>query len=86
VTVFVWIAMGVLLALLASSLGRMDGTGSLLNFAIGVFGAVLGGWLFGELAGAASIVAGALSASSVLGSLLTATTLLTVARLARVTG
>jgi uncharacterized membrane protein YeaQ/YmgE (transglycosylase-associated protein family) len=86
VTAFTWIAIGILLALLASKLGRMDLTGWLLNFATGVFGAVLGGWLFGGLGGTWAISPEVVSVSSLLGSLFSATTFLTVARLARLTG
>ncbi len=85
-TIFILIVIGSLLGLLASTLGRPDGTGWLLNFAVGIFGAVLGGWLFSGLSAAWAIIPANLSASGLIVSLLSATTLLTVARLARVTG
>jgi uncharacterized membrane protein YeaQ/YmgE (transglycosylase-associated protein family) len=84
VIIFVWIVMGILLGLLASTLGRMDATGWLLNSAIGIVGAILGGWLFSWLS--ETWTAPNLSVSGLFASLLSAAALLAVARLARVTG
>jgi uncharacterized membrane protein YeaQ/YmgE (transglycosylase-associated protein family) len=86
VSIVVWMTVGIVLGLLASQLGRMDETGSLFNLAIGLFGGGLGGWLFSGIAGASEITPHDFSVGSLLGSLLAATTLLIVARLARVTG
>ena len=86
-SVFIWLTIGALAGWLADTLSGMDGRrGLLLSVVVGIVAAVLGGLLYSGLAGAWTFNPARLSVGGLAVSFLTATGLLIVARLARITG
>ncbi len=86
-TVLTWAAVGALLAWLAIAVTHTsDRRGRILNFVIGTAGAILGGALIGSAGDVWAMNLDAFSASSIIAAWSSATILLLVARLARVTG
>lgn len=54
--IIIWLAVGGIIGWLASIIMKRDGQqGILLNIAVGIVGAMIGGWLVGPLLGAGSI-------------------------------
>ena len=75
---------GGVLGWIASMIMRTDAQqGIFLNVVVGIVGAILGGLLFGELVGGASITSGALDFRSLLVSLLGAIVLLAIVNMFR---
>jgi uncharacterized membrane protein YeaQ/YmgE (transglycosylase-associated protein family) len=86
-SVFSWLMIGALTGWLGDTLAGMDGRrGLLLSVVVGIVAAILGGWLYGGLLGDWAINPARPSVGGLLVSFLTATGLLIVARLARITG
>ena len=86
-SVFSWLAIGALTGWLADTLTGMDGRrGLLLSVVVGIVAAILGGLLYSGLLGGWAINPARPSVGGLLVSFLTATGLLIVARLARITG
>jgi uncharacterized membrane protein YeaQ/YmgE (transglycosylase-associated protein family) len=82
--IIVWLVVGGLIGWLASVLMGTDARqGIILNVAVGIVGAVLGGWLLGPLVGAGSINQGDFSLPGLLVSFLGAVILLFLVKLVR---
>ena len=82
--IIVWLVVGGLIGWLASVFMGTDARqGIILNVAVGIVGAVLGGWLLGGLVGAGSINQGDFSLPGLLVSFLGAVILLFLVRLVR---
>jgi uncharacterized membrane protein YeaQ/YmgE (transglycosylase-associated protein family) len=80
----IWLVIGGLIGWVASVIMRTDGQQGLpINVAIGIVGAVLGGWFLSPLVGVSTINQGNFSAGGLLVSLLGAVTLLAIASLVR---
>ena len=73
----IWLVAGGVLGWIASVLMRTDDHGILLNIAIGVVGAMLGGWI-APLLGTGPIDQGDASAAALMASLLGAVVLLAI--------
>jgi uncharacterized membrane protein YeaQ/YmgE (transglycosylase-associated protein family) len=85
--IFSWLVIGVLSGWLANKLTGTDGRrGFLLSVGAGIVAAVSGGLLYSGFPRVWAIDLGHLSVGELLVSFLTAAVLLTVARLARITG
>lgn len=48
-SLFVWIILGLIVGFLASKIFNRAGGGQLLDYGLGIAGAVIGGWLLGGL-------------------------------------
>jgi uncharacterized membrane protein YeaQ/YmgE (transglycosylase-associated protein family) len=82
--IIIWLVVGGLIGWLASVFMGTDARqGIILNVAVGIIGAVLGGWLLGGLVGAGSINQGDFSLSGLLVSFLGAVILLFLVKLVR---
>ena len=82
--IIIWLVVGGLIGWLASVLMRTDARqGIILNVAVGIVGAVLGGWLLGGLVGAGSINQGDFSVPALLVSLFGAVVLLLLVKVVR---
>jgi uncharacterized membrane protein YeaQ/YmgE (transglycosylase-associated protein family) len=82
--IIVWLVVGGLIGWLASVFMGTDARqGIILNVAVGIVGAVLGGWLLGGLVGAGSINQGDFSLPGLLVSFLGAVILLFLVKLLR---
>jgi uncharacterized membrane protein YeaQ/YmgE (transglycosylase-associated protein family) len=82
--IIIWLVVGGLIGWVASLLMGTDGRqGILLNVVVGIVGAVLGGWLFGDYFGASTINDGDVSASGLAVSLGGAVVLLAALKLIR---
>lgn len=82
--IIVWLVVGGLIGWLASVFMGTDARqGIILNVAVGIVGAVLGGWLLGGLVGAGSINQGDFSLPGLFVSFLGAVILLFLVKLVR---
>ncbi|MGB5246629.1 MAG: GlsB/YeaQ/YmgE family stress response membrane protein [Woeseia sp.] len=82
--ILVWLIIGGLIGWLASVFMGTDGRqGIILNVAVGIIGAALGGWLFGSAFGTSTINEGNLSLSAILVSLIGAVILIAGMKLVR---
>lgn len=82
--IIIWLAIGGLIGWLASVLMRTDDRqGALLNVAVGIAGAILGGWILSPLVGVSTINQSNFSLGGVLVSLLGAVILLAIVNFAR---
>jgi uncharacterized membrane protein YeaQ/YmgE (transglycosylase-associated protein family) len=82
--IIVWLVVGGLIGWLASVFMGTDARqGIMLNVAVGIVGAVLGGWLLGGVIGGGSINQGDFSLSGLLVSFLGAVILLFLVKLVR---
>lgn len=80
----IWLVIGGLLGWVASLIMRTDAQqGVLLNVAVGIVGALLGGWLISPMVGVPTINEGAFSAGALLVSLVGAVILLAIVNLVR---
>jgi uncharacterized membrane protein YeaQ/YmgE (transglycosylase-associated protein family) len=80
----IWLVIGGLIGWVASMIMRTNRQqGVLLNVAVGIIGAVLGGWFLSPLFGVSTINQGNLSVPSLLVSLLGAVILLAIVTLFR---
>lgn len=82
--IIIWLAIGGLIGWLASVVMRTDGQqGILLNVAVGIVGAILGGWILSPLVGVSTINQSNFSLGGLLVSLLGAVILLAIVNLVR---
>lgn len=82
--IIVWLVVGGLIGWLASMFMGTDARqGIIVNIAVGIVGAVLGGWLLGGLVGAGSINQGDFSVPGLLVSFLGAVILLILVKFVR---
>lgn len=82
--IIIWLAVGGLIGCLASVVMRTDGPqGILLNVAVGIAGAMLGGWISSPLIGATTINQGNFSLAGLLVALAGAVILLAIVNLFR---
>jgi len=80
----IWLAIGGLIGWLASVVMRTnDRQGALLNVAVGIAGAILGGWILSPLVGVSTINQSNFSLGGLLVSLLGAVILLAIVNLVR---
>jgi uncharacterized membrane protein YeaQ/YmgE (transglycosylase-associated protein family) len=83
----IWLVIGALIGWLVNRyMGTRDRLGLSLNVVVGIVGALLGGWLFAGFSGTWLIDLGYFSVAGLVVSFASASGLLTLARLARLTG
>lgn len=86
-TVSIWLLIGALSGWLVNRFtGTHDRLGLFLNVIVGIVGALLGGWPFAGFSGRWLIDLGYFSVAGLVVSFFSASSLLTLARLARITG
>ena len=86
-TIPIWLIIGASSGWLINRfIGTHDGLGLFLNVVVGIVGAFLGGWLFAGFSGTWLIDLGYFSVGGLVVCLVSANGLLTLARLARITG
>lgn len=86
-TISIWLIIGATSGWLVNRfMGTHNRLGLFLNVVVGVAGALLGGWLFAGFSGTWLIDLGYFSVGGLVVSLISANGLLTLARLARITG
>lgn len=82
--IIIWLALGGLIGWLASVVMRTDDRqGLLLNVAVGIAGAILGGWILSPLVGVSTINQSNFSSGGLLVSLLGAVILLAIVNVVR---
>lgn len=81
--IIIWVVVGGLIGWQANVLMRADGQVILLNVAVGIAGALLGGWFFGPLVGVSILDQSDFSIAGLLVSLVGAVILLTIVNFVR---
>ena len=80
--IIIWLVIGGLVGWIASKVMNTDAQqGILMNVIVGIFGAVLGGWLLSPMVGASTIKQGDFSLASLLVSFIGAIALLAIVKL-----
>lgn len=85
INIVIWLLAGGLIGWVASMIMRTPPQGLVLNIAVGVFGAAMGGWVISPMVGITTLSAGAFNGGAFIVALIGAVTLLGLFNLLRPT-